>query len=57
MTMADFVLLSEMQDLKVLKINREDYPRHGGPEQILGWLTMYQFYFDKNLWLCKAESN
>ena len=29
MTLADFVLLSQMQDLKTLRLEREDYPRHG----------------------------
>ena len=29
MTLADFVLLSQMQDLKALRLESGDYPRHG----------------------------
>ena len=29
MTLADFVLLSQMQDLKTLLLESGDYPRHG----------------------------
>ena len=29
MTLADFVLLSQMQDLKALRLESENYPRHG----------------------------
>ena len=29
MTLADFVLLSQLQDLKLLRLESGDYPRHG----------------------------
>ena len=38
MTLADFVLLSQLQDLKLLQLESGDYPRHGGPRPILGHL-------------------
>ena len=34
MTLADFVLLSQMQDLKLLRLESGDYPRHGDPRPI-----------------------
>ena len=43
MTMADFVLFSEMQDLKVLRLESGDYPRHGGPRPILGHQFLTHF--------------
>ena len=35
MTLADFVLLSQMQDLKALRLESGDYPRHGYHQPIL----------------------
>ena len=35
MTLADFVLLSQMQDLKTLRLESGDYPRHDNPQPIL----------------------
>ena len=35
MTLADFVLLSQMQDLKALRLESGDYPRHGYHQPVL----------------------